>query len=119
MRMRLTGKFPTRQVLVCLVTLAAAAVLAPAAYGCSCVELPTNSKAFKKASAVFIGEVVSRTQSKLPASWKDEDDAPPVIYVVTFKVERRWKGARRSEVDAWIDIRFSHCSGMSFREGEC
>ena len=118
MRMQLTNKFPTRQILVGLVTLAAWTILAPVAHGCSCTYLPKNSTAFRKAKAVFVGEVVSRTQTKLPAKWDDEENVPPVIYVLTFKVERRWKGARGSEVEAWLDLRYSHCSGMTFREGE-
>jgi len=117
MRISSTHQFPKRQILVCLATLAALAVLSPAAQGCSCDYLPKNSTAFRKASAVFVGEVVRRAHSKLPANW-DDDTAPSVVDVVTFKVERRWKGARSTEVDAWVDMRFSHCSSLRFREGE-
>lgn len=118
MRVRLTDKFPKRQIVVCVATLAALAVLSPPALGCSCVYLPKNSTAFRKASAVFVGEVVSRMHSKLPAKWEDDDNAPPVLDVLTFKVEKHWKGVRSSEVNAWVDSRYSNCSGMRFREGE-
>ena len=117
MRVRLTDKFPKRQILVSLATLAALAILSPAALGCTCDYLPSNSTAFRRASAVFIGEIVSRAHASLPANWND-DTAPLVADVVTFKVERRWKGVRSSEVNAWIDWRFSNCSSLRFREGE-
>ena len=117
MRVRLTKKFPKRQVLMSLAMLSFVAMFSPAALGCSCVYLPKHATAFRKASAVFIGEVVGKMQTKLPKNW-DSEKAPPVIDVVTFKVERRWKGARGAEVEAWLDLRFSSCSGMAFREGE-
>lgn len=107
-----------RQILIGLATLGALAIFSPAALACSCVYQPTNKAAFRKASAVFVGEVVSKSTPKVPASWDDDDKAPFVSDVVTFKVEKRWKGARNSEVDAWLDVRYSHCSGMQFREGE-
>ena len=117
MRPRLTEKFQKRQILLCLVTLVALAVLSPAALGCTCVYVPKNSTAFRRASAVFIGEVVSKARSSLPANW-DDDTAPLVTDVVTFKVEKSWKGVRSSEVNAWIDMWFSNCSSLTFREGE-
>ena len=117
MRVRLTEKFPRRQALICLATLAVVAMFSTEAPGCTCVYLPKHATAFRKASAVFVGEVVGKMQTKLPKNW-DSEKAPPVIDVVTFKVERRWKGARGSEVEAWIDVRFSHCSSLTFRQGQ-
>jgi hypothetical protein len=107
MRVQLTKKFPKRPVLMCLATLSVVTIFSPAAVGCSCVYLPKHSTAFRKASAVFIGEVVSKTRPKLPEDW--DVYRAPVLDLVTFKVERRWKGARGSEVEAWVDMKFSSC----------
>ena len=88
-----------------------------AALGCTCVELPKNSTAFRKAKAVFVGEVVYAAEhSHSPERWGD--DHVPFIRIVTFKIEKSWKGARRSEVEVWVDVGFSNCSSYRFREGE-
>ena len=93
-----------------------------AALGCSCVEYPNTSTAFRKAKAVFVGEVVYVAEhSHYPKRWEEDDDDGdplPFIRLVTFKIETSWKGARRSEVEVWIDMRFFHCSGLNFRKGE-
>jgi hypothetical protein len=107
-----------RQILIGLATLGALAIFSPAALACTCDYLPTNKAAFRKASAVFVGEVVSKSAPKRPANWNDDDTAAFVSHIVTFKVEKRWKAARHSEVDAWLDVSYSHCSVMQFREGE-
>ena len=87
-----------------------------AALGCQCVELPKNSAAFSRAKAVFIGEVVYVTEGpRRPDRWGDAQ--VPFIRVVTFKVEKSWKGAPRSEVELWLDYLF-RCSSSEFRERE-
>lgn len=106
-----------RQIPIFLLTLAVLAISAPAAHGCTCDALPKASTAFRKARAVFMGQVIGKTQSKLPANW-DSDTMPMVSDVVTFRIEKQWKGIRQSEVEAWIDLRFLNCSSMQFRQGE-
>ena len=76
MRVRLTKKFPKRQVLMSLAMLSFVAMFSPAALGCSCVYLPKHATAFRKASAVFIGEVVGKMQTKLPKNWDSEKRRP-------------------------------------------
>ena len=88
-----------------------------AALGCTCDHLPKNSTAFRKAKAVFIGQVTGdKAHGRRPDSWGD--DQVPFIDVVTFKVEKGWKGASSSEVTVWLDFLFFNCSGLRFREGE-
>ena len=110
------GQTEMRRQVIAVLALTGFILVPPAALGCSCVYLPKHSTAFRKASAVFIGEVVSTSRPKLPGNW-DSEHAPPVMDFVTFKVERRWKGARKSEVDAWVDMRFN-CGSLRFRVGE-
>lgn len=93
-----------------------------AALGCTCVEAPKTSTAFRKAKTVFVGEVVYVAEhSHYPKRWEEDDhdgDPLPFIRLVTFKIEKSWKGARRSEVEVWIDVGFFNCSGLNFRMGE-
>lgn len=87
------------------------------AVACVCDHLPKNSTAFRKAKAVFIGQVISaKARPPIPDVW--EDDKVPFIDVVTFKVEKSWKGPRSSEISVWLDLSFFNCSGLTFGEGE-
>ena len=87
-----------------------------AALGCTCVELPKTATAFRKAKAVFVGEVVHVAEPHYPDRWAD--DPVPFTRLVTFKVEKSWKGVRQSEVEVWMEMSFFHCSNYTFREGE-
>jgi hypothetical protein len=61
---------------------------ASAAYPCSC-EFSKASKKLREAKAVFVGEVV-----KIGRNEKDKS----ATVAIKFKVERRWKGAKDSEI---------------------
>jgi hypothetical protein len=66
-----------------------------AAYACSCAD-PSQRERFRKSNSVFLGEVLEYRQLR--------DDEPAFdtsfVYRVTFKVEKQWKGKRRSTISA-------------------
>ena len=105
-----------RAMRIILAVVATMVLCQTAALGCSCIELPKTSTALRKAKAVFVGKVVHVAEhSHYPDKWGDD----PVSFVrlVTFKVEKSWKGVSRSEVEVWMDMSF-HCSNYTFREGD-
>jgi hypothetical protein len=60
------------------------ALCAANAYPCSCAD-KTAREDFRSARAIFVGEVIDISKGDLPAT-------------VKFKVEKQWKGAKRSEL---------------------
>jgi hypothetical protein len=63
-------------------------LFAPAAYGCFCVR-PEFPDAFKKARAVFLGEVVEITEPKTSEPNALLSDR---LFRIKFKVKSAWKG---------------------------
>lgn len=63
-------------------------------YACSCVK-PEVSTAFRKARAVFLGEVVEIVQ---PHTNKPTAPLSERLFQIKFKVERSWKGAAKQEI---------------------
>jgi Tissue inhibitor of metalloproteinase len=66
---------------------------AQSVYACTCVGTPPPRQALKEATAVFVGEVISKKIFDV----KDEFGALPVVRV-RFAVSRIWKGIEGGEV---------------------
>ena len=88
--------------LSCLLLISAANV-----YSCSCEEY-TQRKAFREASAVFIGQAVEYLDN--PEVEKDGR------LIVKLKVEKSWKGAKTQEVI--ISSTFGSACGFTFEKGK-
>jgi hypothetical protein len=85
-----------------------AALSASEAFSCSCSDF-SQRDAFRKANAVFTGQFIS--YGVIP---KDADTYP----TIKFKVEKMWKGEKRSEIEiATYDLNPSVC-GEGFVLGE-
>ena len=69
------------------------------AYSCSC-EIPNQRERYRKANAVFVGEVLELKERPRVETSENLNDFP---YQVTFRVEKQWKGKRQSEVTALSD----------------
>ncbi len=69
------------------------------AYSCTC-DLPSQRERFRKANAVFVGEVLELKKRSEIGTTDNLKDFP---YQVTFRVEKQWKGKRQSEVTALSD----------------
>ena len=86
-----------------------------AAYSCSC-EAPSQRKAFRKANAIFVGQVLEIRDSK---NQKVADSLGLVkVYDIKFKVEKSWKGVKNSEITVVSDNGVLVCYGFDFRVGE-
>jgi hypothetical protein len=80
-----------RRLLLGVFVVTAIALCASDAYPCSCAESSTR-KAFRKAAAVFVGQVVEiKINDKAP-----RDSSSP--FAVRLKVEKTWKGVKGPEI---------------------
>lgn len=81
------------------------------AYSCSCAD-PSVRQKFRMSDLVFVGQVIDYT------------DAPPtkeasVMYSVTLKVEKQWKGAKKPEIKVWWGFDSpGMCNDLSLVKGE-
>jgi hypothetical protein len=98
--------FQTVVISFAIVLLSASGVL-----GCSC-ETPTQRSAYKKARAVFVGQVLN---VKTTSSYTQKTLDYP--YAVTFHVEQSWKGVRGDSITILARAPFFQCPGFTFREG--
>lgn len=96
-----------------LLSMLAILILAPVTSACDCFYYPEHRIAFKEAKAVFIGRVI-----KIEMSTNKPTGLDSVDEAITFKVEKSWKGATHSQVNAWIDAFHSLCSQWRFQEGQ-
>ena len=83
---------------------------ASAVYACSCAD-PTVREKFRKSDLIFVGRVI------------DIRDAPPnsdmFVYSVTLHVEKKWKGATKSNVTVlWAYDRPGWCNDLPLSKGE-
>ena len=72
-----------------------------------------HKEEFRRAKAIFIGEAISVGENKL---YNPKISDHP-LYSVTFKVEKRWKGAKKGEVTVFTEFCRSMCCLIEFREG--
>jgi hypothetical protein len=85
---------------------------ATAAFACEC-PLGTYKEHFRQAKAVFFGEVTLVGKGQL----FNPKLARGPLYAITFKVEKRWKGARHKKITVLTDSCASMCCRVEFREG--
>lgn len=79
---------------------------AQSALACSCAPQPSPQEALGKAAAVFTGTVTSIQPSESPLG-----------YLVTFRVESAWKGAKCREVTVFTGQGDFDC-GYPFQSGQ-
>src|SRR5947209_12033996 len=72
---------------------------APTNHACSCA-VPEIDQSFKRANAVFIGEV---TEIIAPKSYDEMAPLSDRLYTVKLKVEKSWKGVKSHEVSILSD----------------
>jgi hypothetical protein len=91
------------------------------ANACS-ITVPPLRKEFRDSTDVFIGEVVEISDA--PQNYKDKKERF-IGGIVKFKIEKRWKGVKASEVSLLSDIIDTTCGGGVggnlidyFRKGE-
>lgn len=70
------------------------------AYACSCGD-PSLRQKFRSSDAVFVGKVI---EFKDRPDFKSVEELNEFFYEVIFKVEKQWKGERRSEIKAFADF---------------
>lgn len=86
--------------------------LAPPVHGCTCI-FYSHRKDFRNAKAVFIGTVVAIA----PNNRKRSEPTRDCRYVVTFRLERSWKGTKGGNIVAFSDSGEGGCGGTRFRVG--
>lgn len=82
------------------------------AYACK-PETPSQSQAFKKAAATFIGEVVDISDSDVQPIKGEE-----YFVKVKFKVIQYWKGRGNPEIIVHSEQGVLSCNLFQFRKGE-
>jgi hypothetical protein len=85
---------------------------APAAYACEC-EPPSQSKAFRRAAAVFAGKVIEVRDSNLPIV-----EGSDYSVAVKFRVSRYWKGSGKPELTVHTEQGVLSCNQFKFQESE-
>ncbi len=84
-------------------------------YACECDEWSQRRK-FRDADSVFVGEVLLSGER---AGLNTNKDFKLFPYLVTFKVEKQWKGKRQSEITAFADLKGGGmCEGFEMPVGE-
>jgi hypothetical protein len=84
-------------------------------YACQCDELSQRRK-FRDADAVFVGEVLLFGERVGINTNKDFKLFP---YIVTFKVEKQWKGKRQFEIAGFANLKGGGmCEGFDMPVGE-
>ena len=81
------------------------------AAACECIW--RHKEEFRTAKDIFVGEAVSVEEDKL---FNPKISDRP-LYSITFKVEKRWKGAMRGEVTVLTDSCASMCCSIQFKVG--
>lgn len=80
---------------------------ASTAYPCSCAN-PSQGEKFRKADVIFLGQIVAVSEHK-PIS---KDDY--YINSVSFKVEKQWKGSKKSAISVLFGVDIpGMCGDMS------
>jgi hypothetical protein len=102
----------TFQILMFFILLTIASSLV---YACECKERSQRRK-FRDADVVFVGEVILFGERAGLNTNKDFEFFP---YIVTFKVEKQWKGKRQSELAGFADLKGDGmCEGFEMPVGE-
>ena len=84
-------------------------------YGCECNERSQRRK-FRDADVVFVGEVILFGER---AGLNTNRDFELFPFLVTFKVQKQWKGKRQSEISAFADLKGGGmCEGLEMPVGE-
>jgi len=111
-----------------VVLLAAIFILsADVGYSCTCIQI-SHQKEFRLADAIFTGQVidVSEDKSFVPPTLdpKVASDSPirKIVesqkqYIVTVKVDRKFKGVKGKDVSFYSTQSDSPCSGLLFSVG--
>jgi hypothetical protein len=86
----------------------------PAVKACDC-DPPPPRKVYKTADAVFIGQVIDISESKVPL-FKDQPDFGS--WAVTFRVIKYWKGVKGPEIVVHSDLGGLMCHQFRFNKGE-
>ncbi len=81
------------------------------------IVIPPLRKEFRHSANVFVGEVIDI--SVVPKDFKDKKDRL-VGGTVKFRIEKSWKGGKKSEISLLSDIVDTACGGQLsyFRTGE-
>jgi hypothetical protein len=87
-------------------------IAAPVASACECMP-PSHSKAFRKAAAVFVGEVVDISDSDVPIV-----EGANYSVAVKFKVIEYWKGRVGTEITVHTEQGVMSCNEYKFQKGE-
>jgi hypothetical protein len=87
------------------------------AFSCTCPHPPSQRTYFRKAKAVFIGQVIEISEGGRDAYSGQR------AYLIRFKVEKSWKGVKGDDVvasttDVGIDNNTRTCGGFNFVKGE-
>lgn len=84
------------------------------AYACECDEW-SQRRRFRDADTVFVGEILLFGERAGLNTNKDFELFP---YLVTFKIEKQWKGKRHSEITAFADLKGGGmCEGFEMPVG--
>jgi hypothetical protein len=86
--------------------------LAPSVYCCEC-ETPSQSKAFRKASAVFVGKVIDIRDSNVSIV-----EGSNYSVAVTFEVSQYWKGTRNLQLTIHTEQGALSCNPFKFELGK-
>jgi hypothetical protein len=82
------------------------------AYGCAC-DKPSHSRDFRKAKAIFIGQVI-----EISSNEREANSECLLPYKIKLRVEKKWKGGVSAEVMIKTDNGESACKGFPFRKDE-
>jgi hypothetical protein len=86
---------------------------APIAFSCSCAD-PSQREKFREANTVLLGEVTEIRESK-----ETDKNFSTYPFLVRFKVERQWKGAKKQEFVALADYdNPGMCGDLDLKVGE-
>jgi hypothetical protein len=86
---------------------------APLTFACS-GEIQSHRRDFREARAIFIGRAAKIiAKPRVPEGYASGE----IDYTVRFEIERRWKGARGSEVTILVHSPVT-CSKFNFQEGQ-
>jgi hypothetical protein len=92
-----------------LVAAVAASWTAPPTVACS-IEITSHRSDYRHARAVFVGEVLSVEEYSTAEGEANHE--------VRFRVEKRWKGPKATELTVWSDLGRVCGGGPSFEVGQ-
>ena len=101
------------------------------AYPCTCLR-SSHLKEFRQADSIFVGQVIDISEDKsfIPPQLNEEKHSRETLafiqrmvaslrrYIVRFKVEKKFKGARGKEITLYTFESDNPCSGIVFTKGE-